>query len=85
MTIKVNGKIVKGDKVAYDGCHKIYILEDGDDMQEAKELEYSVYNIDKLEEIYKESCPLRFIRNWKCNIQYCPQFENAKIIIIKED
>ena len=26
--MKVNGKEVKGIGIAYDGCHKIYIIED---------------------------------------------------------
>lgn len=77
----VNGRIVNGDKIAYDRCHKIYVLESDDDLKEAKELGYDIYSIDKLQEIYDESCELRFIRNWKCNVQYCRQFEDAEITV----
>lgn len=84
MTIIVNGEVVKGDRVAYDGCHKIYVLENGDEVKDAIKLGYNIYSIDKLQEIYDGSCPLRFVNNWKCTIRYCGQFENAKIVI-KED
>ena len=84
MKTTVNRRLVKGGKIAYDGCHKIYILENDHDISEAKGLGYSIYNIDKLQEIYDGSCPLRFISNWECTIKYCGQFENAKIVI-KED
>lgn len=79
MKTTVNGRLVKGGKVAYDGCHKIYVLESDDDLKEAKELGYDIYGIDKLQEIYDDSCELRFISNWKCNVQYCQQLDNADI------
>lgn len=75
--MKINNIEVKGDKFAYDGCHKIYIIEDDEDLKKANELEYLIKNIEDLEDIYNESCELRFIRNWKLNILYAPQFEKA--------
>ena len=34
------------NKIAYDGCHKIYICEDDEDLKEAKEIGYQIHNID---------------------------------------
>ena len=50
---------------AYDGCHKIYILEDEADEQLAREYDYYIYAINELYDTFKSSCPLRFINNWK--------------------
>lgn len=35
---------------------------------------YKIYIID-LEDIYNNSCPLRFISNWKLDKKYVKQFE----------
>lgn len=75
--MKVNGKEINGNKVAYDGCHKIYILEDEEDIKEAVELEYAVLDIRQLKEIYNDACPLRFISNWKLDKSYVKQCEEA--------
>lgn len=75
--MKINGIEVLGDKFAYDGCHKIYIIEDKDDEEDALSCGYSLLPIEKLEMTYSMSCPLKFIRNWKLNKLYVPQFEDA--------
>lgn len=76
--MKVNGKEIKGNKFAYDGCHKIYICEDKEDIKEAVELSYGIFDIRQIEEIYEDSCPLRFISNWKLDKNYIEQFSQAK-------
>lgn len=75
--MKVNNKEVKGVAVAFDGCHKIYVCEDDQDVNKAKEIGYNLYDIADLEKIYKNSCELRFISNWKLNTYYVAQFEQA--------
>lgn len=75
--IKVNGKVVKGDGVAYDECHKIYIIEDAKDREEAEKLAYRVFDMEALPNIWADSCPLRFIQNWKLNKVYVGQEESA--------
>ena len=78
--MKINGKQVIGNKFAYDGCHKIYILEDKEDIEDIKNKGYNendVYNIEAIETIYNLSCDLRFIYNWKLTKTYVRQFENA--------
>ena len=79
--MKINGLEVKGNKFAYDDCHKIYIIEDEDDIKEAKEIGYDIYDIKYIKEVFDYSCPLRFISNWKLNKGYVSQFENAEFEI----
>lgn len=79
MRIKHNLE-VKGEMFAYDGCHKIYILEDNSDLLEALRDGYRVHSIKDLEKIYKNSCELKFISNWKLNATYVGQFEDCEFI-----
>lgn len=65
-------------KVAYDGCHKIYICEDEEDVNKAIEIGYEIHDISELEKLYNISCQLVFISNWKLSIQYVPQFSEAE-------
>ena len=79
--MKINGKQVIGNKFAYDGCHKIYILEDKEDIEDMKNKGYNendIHDIKDIEKIYKSSCSLRFIENWKLTKTYVSQFENAR-------
>lgn len=51
---------------AYDGCHKIYIIENEEDMKTMKELGYHDDQFIPLENLYStfcDSCGLRFIDN----------------------
>lgn len=75
--MKINGIEVIGKYFAYDGCHKIYICESDMDIKVAEELKYEILPILELERMYKESCELRFISNWKLNKHYVKQFEEA--------
>lgn len=76
--MKINGKEIKAKQFAYEGCHKIYLIEDTDDLKEAKDIGYDIYDIKLLKETYDGSCSLRFINNWKLTEQIVPQFETAK-------
>lgn len=65
----------------YDNCHKIYIVEDKDDIESVKNMwgDYTIfYNIDELPKIWEETCPLRFISNWKLDKQFVRQCYNAE-------
>lgn len=77
--MKINEvEVVTNGKFAYDGCHKIYIIEDEQDEKEAIEFGYEIHPIDRLEDMYEVSCSLKFISNWKLNKHYVGQFEEAK-------
>lgn len=75
--MKVNNKEILGDKFAFDGCHKIYIIEDNLDEKEAIDYGYDIYELKDLKDIYENSCSLKFISNWKLNINYVKQFEEV--------
>ena len=75
--MKINNIEVVGNKFAYDGCHKIYIIEDEQDEQKARECGYKILDISQLTKTYECSCELRFIHNWKLTKTYVAQFENA--------
>ena len=75
--MKINGiKVETNGCFAYDGCHKIYILEDDNDLEEAREM-FDIKHIQDLPSTYYNSCPLRFINNWKLDKTYAPQCEDA--------
>lgn len=71
--MKINGKKIKGNKFAYDGCHKIYIIEDDEDLKKALKIGYDIYDIKEIEEKYNNSCYLKFINTWKLET-VVPQF-----------
>ena len=64
--LKVNGVDVSHCKgFAYNGCHKIYLVETDADIQEATHSGYMpLHTMDELRKTFVESCPLRFIRWW---------------------
>lgn len=74
----INNKEVVGEFFAYDGCHKIYVLETDEEVKEAIEAGYEVHRISQLPTIYEESCDLRFIRNWNLDVAYARQFEEVE-------
>jgi hypothetical protein len=69
---------IKSEWFAYDGCHKIYLLESEQDRKDAIELDYIIMPISELIGAYEDSCSLRFINNWQLNKTYAPQFKDAK-------
>lgn len=62
--IKVDEIKLKNKFFAYDGCHKIYLLDNESQKEEAENLGYSIYPIEKIEIVYNKSCELRFISTW---------------------
>lgn len=75
--MKINGKQVIGESFAYDGCHKIYVIESETDKEEALSYGYDIYPIEGIEEAYRSSCGLEFISNWGLDKTYVEQFEEA--------
>ena len=43
--MKINDVEVLGNKFAFDGCHKIYIIEDDNDYNEAVSYGYNVHTV----------------------------------------
>lgn len=67
-------------KIAFDGCHKIYICENDEGLEEAKEYGYKIHELNELENLFNKSCMLKFIYNWSLTKYYVCQFEDAKFI-----
>ena len=76
-TIKINGKAIIGDQFAYEGCHKIYIINTPEEEAQALEYGYNIYPIKEIEQVYKDSCSFKFISNWPLNVSYADQCEEA--------
>lgn len=77
--LKINDKIIDSNHFAYNGCHKIYLLEGLEQIREAQELGYEIYWITDLEDIWNKSCPLRFIEKWDLSETIVEQGEEAII------
>jgi hypothetical protein len=76
--LTINDETTTATHFAYDSCHKIYLLEDDQDLGEARDSGYDVIDICNLKEAYNNSCELRFISNWKLDKKFVEQFEEAE-------
>lgn len=63
--------IVNGTDVSHclgfgwDGCHKIYLVENEAELEQAERAGYTPLEpMEKLESVFMRSCPLRFIYWW---------------------
>ena len=79
--MKINGKEVTAEKFAYEGCHKIYVIDTPEEEAQALKYGYNIYPIEEIREAYEGSCSLKFISNWPMNdddfVSYVAQFEKA--------
>lgn len=74
----INGKKITAKKFAWEGCHKIYLINTKKDEKELLELGYDLYPIEKLRQTFEESCSLKFIANGDLDLPYVVnQFEEA--------
>ena len=71
----INEQHTDAKEFAYDGCHKIYLLESEDDRYEAEDSGYEIHDIGSLRSMYNASCGLQFISNWKMDKSFVKQFE----------
>jgi len=76
-TIKINDTPTDAQEFAYDGCHKIYLLESEDDRNESIALGYKILPVSALKDTFENSCELRFVSNWMLTIHPVSQFEDA--------
>ena len=73
----INGKSTLANEFAYDGCHKIYLIESESDRIEAEKRGYNILPICELVETYHNSCDLRFISNWQLTKDFVKQSYHA--------
>ena len=74
--MKIGRYKTKAKEFFFDGCHKIYLIEtprDKKDFLSNDWEESDIYPIDQLIEIYRNSCPLKFINTCKLET-IVPQF-----------
>lgn len=76
--MKINGLKVVGDYFAYDGCHKIYVLESEKEKKEAQEVGHVIIPITAIKKVYRASCFLKFIKNWSFTTTYAEQGRKAE-------
>lgn len=77
MALTINDTVITAIGFAFDGCHKIYLLEDEHDCEKMLDYGYSLYLIEGLPEAWLDSCPLRFIESADLTTTYVRQFEPA--------
>lgn len=61
---KVKEMAPEATQFAWDGCHKIYIIENQEELAEAKNVGYEILDIKNLETAWEKSCELKFINFW---------------------
>ena len=70
------------DRIAWDGCHKIYLITTQDQAAQASGWGYDLLDVSEIKRVYEESCPLRFIDFWDVeNIKHpvIPQCQDGEI------
>ena len=60
----INGHKITEKQFAYEGCHKIYLIANDEQRDQALSLNYHILPIEDIEETFIGSCPLRFIDTW---------------------
>lgn len=83
---KFEGNIydVPAMKVAFDGCHKIYLCATMEEVVEALGYSYNIHEIEELPTLWDKSCGLRFISCWdvetkKPLISQCGEANNTEV------
>ena len=74
--MKIGRYKINAKEFFFDGCHKIYLIETPHDKKDFLSNgweECDIYPIDQLIEIYRNSCPLKFINTCKLET-IVPQF-----------
>lgn len=71
-------KEIKGKAIAYDECHKIYIIKKEAEVWEALGNNYVIYPMEALKDLYKQSCSLKFISSWDLKKTYVKQGEKPE-------
>lgn len=61
---KITAIEASNHRIAYDGCHKIYLLNTEDDLTEAGEYGYTTRPANQIRRTITESCGLVFVQPW---------------------
>lgn len=77
--IAINGREVHAKEFAFDGCHKIYLINTPQDKKIFTEYGYGFLPIEDLPEVWENSCSLRFISDADLKKSQVLQFQEARI------
>lgn len=83
MKLHINGEPVDATEFAYDGCHKIYLIDGPEDRQEMLDDGYGecIFPISELPDVWDRSCGLKFINSADLKRRYVEQFEDAEVTV----
>lgn len=76
--VKINDIEIKQKQFVFDGCHKIYLVDESDLADcESKgyDLKKDLFPIDQIAKVFWNTCSLRFIETWKDYKHIVPQCE----------
>ena len=78
-TLKVNGIEITAKHFAFDGCHKIYLINSEADREDCERCGggYELLPIEQLQKAYEGSCGLQFINNCDLSSSVVPQGQEA--------
>lgn len=90
MSVTINNQTSPATEFAWGGCHKIYLLDNGDTDKNGEngymlskngEPGYKVLPVSELQRVWDQSCPLRFINNWALDKNHVPQCYEKPVTI----
>lgn len=61
---RIEAIVDAGHPIAFDGCHKLYFIENEEDRGEALSCGYEIFDAEELPKLYDVSCGLRFVHPW---------------------
>lgn len=64
---KIQAIEAAGHPLAWDGCHKIYFLQDEERLAQAREFGYEIFTAGELRDLISDSCGLVFVSRWGFN------------------
>lgn len=90
MSVTINNQTSPATEFAWNGCRKIYLLDNGDTDKNGEngymlskngEPGYKVLPVSELQRVWDQSCPLRFINNWALDKNHVPQCYEKPVTI----
>lgn len=78
--MKINNQETHAQFFAYDGCHKIYLIETEADLRMVELNNYQIKPISELKETFENSCELRFVNSADLQTTFVKQFEKLEIV-----
>jgi hypothetical protein len=76
--MKINNQETNAQFFAYDGCHKIYLIESEEQLQDY--VRYQIKPISELQQTFESSCELRFVNSADLKINFVKQYEKLEIL-----